>query len=73
MYLHFYSYQWGETSWDIVSKAVLSIFLDLSKILCRSDVGLSIDDMSINHVFYAYDLYIMAPSPACLQKNSRYL
>jgi hypothetical protein len=41
---------------------------DLSKTLITSNVGCSIDNVCVNHVFYADDLCLMAPSPAGLQK-----
>ena len=40
---------------------------DLSFILSESGIGCHIDDLCINHVFYADDLCLMAPCAIVLQ------
>ena len=41
---------------------------DLSFILSESGIGCHIDDLCINHVFYADDLCLMAPYSIALQE-----
>ena len=41
---------------------------DLSFILSESGIGCHIDDLCINHVFYADDLCLMAPCAIALQE-----
>ena len=40
---------------------------DLSVLLSQSGIGCHIDDLCINHVFYADDLCLMAPCVIALQ------
>ena len=40
----------------------------LSLTLCESGIGCHIDDLCINHVFYADDLCLMAPCAIVLQE-----
>ena len=41
---------------------------DLSDYLIKSQIGCHIDILCANHVMYADDICLMAPSPAALQK-----
>ena len=41
---------------------------DLSDYLVKSQIGCQIDNVCVNHVMYADDICLMAPSPAALQK-----
>ena len=41
---------------------------DLSNMLIRSSVGCYIDNVCVNHVFYADDLCLMAPCAIALQE-----
>ena len=53
----------------ILSPNVFSVYVDeLSRVLSAAKTGCFIDDISVNHVFYADDLCIMAASPSDLQK-----
>ena len=40
---------------------------DLSDYLVKSQIGCQIDNVCVNHVMYADDICLMAPSPAALQ------
>ena len=44
------------------------LFMYLSDKLVESKVGCSIDNLCMNHVMYADDICLMAPSPAALQE-----
>ena len=64
-YIFIFTVTNGVRQGGILSPKLFSVYVnDLSKIICRSGVGCAIDDVSINHVFYADDMYIMAPSLA---------
>ena len=53
----------------ILSPTLFSIYMDdLSFILSESEKGCHIDDLCINHVFYADDLCLMAPCAIALQE-----
>ena len=41
---------------------------DLSDYLVNSQIGCHLDNVCVNHVMYADDICLMAPSPAALQK-----
>ena len=41
---------------------------DFSDYLVKSQIGYQIDNVCVNHVMYADDICLMAPSPAALQK-----
>ena len=41
---------------------------DLSVLISQSGIGCHIDDLCINHVFYADDLFLMAPCAIALQE-----
>ena len=41
---------------------------DLSDILNQSEVGCIVNEIFINHMFYAEDSVLLAPSPCALQK-----
>ena len=53
----------------ILSPKLFSVYVDdLSDKLVESKVGCSIDNLCMNHVMYADDICLMAPSPAALQE-----
>ena len=59
----------GVRQGDILSPTLFSIYMDdLSFILSESGIGCHIDDLCINHVFYADDLCLMAPCAIALQE-----
>ena len=48
---------------------LFSIYLDdLSKMLSDSGIGCYVDNVCVNHVFYADDLCLMAPCAIALQQ-----
>ena len=52
-----------------LSPVLFSIYIhDLSVLLSQSGIGCHIDDLCINHVFYADDLCLMAPCAIALQE-----
>ena len=53
----------------ILYPKLLCVYVDdLSDKLVKSKVGCSIDNLCMNHVKYADDICLMAPSPAALQE-----
>ena len=73
--------QWGETKSSlftilngvrqggILSPKLFSVYMDdLSNMLIRSGVDCYIDNVCINHVFYADDLYLIAPCAIALHE-----
>ena len=53
----------------MVSPKLFSVYVDdLSDKLVERKVGCSIDNLCMNHVMYADDICLMAPSPAALQE-----
>ena len=59
----------GVRQGGILSPTLFSIYMDdLSFILSESGIGCHIDDLCINHVFYADDLCLMAPCVIALQE-----
>ena len=53
----------------ILSPKLYSVYVDdLSDYLVKSQIGCQIDNVCVNHVMYADDICLMAPSPAALQK-----
>ena len=53
----------------ILSPKLYSVYVDdLSEYLVKSQIGCHIDNVCVNHVMYADDICLMAPSPAALQK-----
>ena len=53
----------------ILSPTLFSIYMDdLSFVLSESGIGCHIDDLCLNHVFYADDLCLMAPCTIALQE-----
>ena len=56
-----------QTLCRVLSPKLFSVYgNDLSDRLVKSKVGCSIDNLCMNHVMYADDIYLMAPSPAAL-------
>ena len=52
-----------------LSPKLYSVYVDdLSDYLVKSQIGCHIDNVCVNHVMYADDICLMAPSPAALQK-----
>ena len=59
----------GVRQGGILSVVLFSIYMDdLSVLLSQSGIGCHIDDLCINHVFYADDLCLMAPCAIVLQE-----
>ena len=59
----------GVRQGGILSPTLFSIYMDdLSFILSESGIGCHINDLCINHVFYADDLCLMAPCAIALQE-----
>ena len=53
----------------ILSPKLFSVYVDdLPDKLIKSKVGCYIDNLCMNHVMYADDICLMAPSPASLQE-----
>ena len=53
----------------ILSSKLFSVYIDdLSKLLIVSGIGCFIDNVCFNHIFYADDLYLMAPCAIALQE-----
>ena len=58
----------GVRQGSIISPHLFAVYVDdLSSSLINSSHGCRINDIVINHLFYADDLCLMAPSPAALQ------
>ena len=73
--------QWGNTKYlfftitndvrqeGILSPKLFSIYIDdLSKMLNDSGIGCYVDNVYVNHVFYADDLCLMVPCAIALQQ-----
>ena len=59
----------GVRQGGILSPKLYSVYIDdLSDYLVKSQIGCHIDSLCVNHVMYADDICLMAPSPAALQK-----
>ena len=60
----------GVRQGGILSPKLYSVYVDdLSDYLVKSQIGCPIDNVcTVNHVMYADDICLMAPSPAALQK-----
>ena len=59
----------GVRQGGILSSKLFSVYMDdLSIMLIRSGVGCYIDNVCVNHVFYADDLCLMAPCAIALQQ-----
>ena len=55
----------------ILSPKLYSVYMyvdDLSDYLVNSQIGCHLDNVCVNHVMYADDICLTAPSPAALQK-----
>ena len=59
----------GVRQGSVLSPKLFALYVDdLSVLLCKSNVGCMIDNVCFNHLFYADDLCVLAPSPAALQQ-----
>ena len=59
----------GVRQGGILSPKLFSVYIDdLSKLLINSGIGCFIDNACFNHVFYADDLYLMAPCAISLEE-----
>ena len=59
----------GVQQGGILSLSLFAVYMDdLSSLLNTSRIGCHIDDVCINHVFYADDLCLMAPCAIALQE-----
>jgi hypothetical protein len=59
----------GVRQGGILSPTLFNIYMDdLSKKLAHLGVGCKINNVSVNHLFYADDTVLMAPSPTALQR-----
>ena len=69
MYFWIFSISNGVRHGGILSPKLFSVYIDdLSDKLVKCKVGCYIDNLCINHVMYADDICLMAPSPAALQE-----
>ncbi len=58
----------GVRQGGILSPKLFAIYIDdLSVILSQLNVGCFINDTCMNHLFYADDMCLMAPSPSGIQ------
>ena len=59
----------GVRQGGILSPTLFNVYMDeLSRNLTHLRVGCNIDNVCVNHLFYADDTVLLAPSPAALQK-----
>ena len=59
----------GVRQGEILSPKLYSVYVDdLYDYLVKSQIGCHIDSLCVNHVMYADDICLLAPSPAALQK-----
>ena len=59
----------GVRQGGILSQKLFSVYVDdLSDKLIKSKTGCHIDNLCMNHVMYADDICLMAPSPVSLQE-----
>ena len=64
----FFTISNGVRQGGILSPKLFSVHMDdLSNMLIRSGVGCYIDNICVNHAFYAEDLCLMAPCAITLQ------
>ena len=64
----------GVRQGGILSPVLFSIYMDdLSVFLSQCGIGCHIDDLCINHVFYADDLCLMASCAIALQELINYV
>ena len=54
---------------QVYSPRLFSLYVDdLSLLLCKQNIGCFIDNVCVNHVFYADDICLLAPSAAGIQQ-----
>ena len=59
----------GQAQREILFPSLFVVYMDdLSSLLNTARIGGHIDDVCINHVFYADDLWLMAPCAIALQE-----
>ena len=59
----------GVRQGGILSPRLFSFYVnDLSKLLCERKIGCYIDNVCMNHLFYADDMCLLAPSPVGIQE-----
>ena len=59
----------GQAQGEILFPSLFVVYMDdLSSLLNTNRIGCHIDDVCINHVFYADDLCLMAPCAIALQE-----
>ena len=65
----YFSISNGVRQGGVLSPKLFSVYVDdLSDKLVGSKIGCSINNLYMNHVMYADDICLMAPSPAALQE-----
>ena len=68
-YCDYFSISNGVRQGGILSLKLFYVYVDgLSDKCVKSKVGCSIDNLYMNHMIYADDICLMAPSPAALQE-----
>ena len=59
----------GVRQGGILSPRLFSLYVDdLSLLLCKQNIGCFIDNVCVNHLFYADDICLLAPSAAGIQQ-----
>ena len=69
VFLFFFSISNGVRQGGILSPKIFLVYIDdLSDKLVKCKIGCYIDNLCMNHVMYADDICLMAPSPAAFQE-----